>query len=132
MSPFPTTVIEQRMVSEASGISSKVFSEVKSIDSAKRYIKEKKAELDEILNNNDEWRKTTQEAEYLQEARKELKKKILESYETAKEIEKDIKAAQLNLKVHQISLSEYLSEYHDKTKERQIEGREIIRSFKLK
>jgi len=132
MSPFPTTVIEQRMVSEASGISSKVFSEVKSIDSAKRYIKEKKAELDEILNNNDEWRKTTQEAEYLQEARKELKKKILESYETAKEIKKDIKAAQLNLKVHQISLSEYLSEYHDKTKERQIEGREIIRSFKLK
>jgi len=132
MSPFPTTVIEQRMVSEASGISSKVFSEVKSIDSVKRYIKEKKAELDEILNNNDEWRKTTQEAEYLQEARKELKKKILESDETAKEIKKDIKAAQLNLKVHQISLSEYLSEYHDKTKERQIEGREIIRSFKLK
>lgn len=98
-------------------------------------FKENKGMLNAILENDDEYQKTSEEAGKLAKLKTVAKQKILQQPEAAR-LQDKIKELQMQIREIKTALSDYLSQYVSLSGSREIEGpdgvlRQIIYSAKL-
>ncbi len=105
------------------------------LETLSKEMKTHKAMLTDLLNNDDEYSKATEEATKLNKIKLIAKQKALKKSSAASLVEK-IKDCQSQIKELRVALSDYLSQYVNLSGSNQIEGadgviRQIVYSAKL-
>lgn len=112
-------------------LSQQIKAALSTIASTKAEIKKKKGEMTEILYKDSDFVECEENIEALRKHRDQRRRELIKSNEKLSALTSELKDLRGISKSYQLSLSDCLGQYQEKTQARQFNGKQIIKNYSL-